>query len=76
MTLLKLAHPLLHRPPEHTGTAQERLQGVCFDTQRPSQGKVLPGGMKIKNGNLFGANQIGDDFSNGVKDVARFDALD
>jgi len=75
LSFLKLAHPLLDRTPEHTGAAQKRLQGVCFDTQRPGQRKVLPGRMKIENGNFFGANQIGDDFSDGVKDVTRFDTL-
>src|SRR5690349_15294505 len=32
--------------------------------------------MKVEYCNLLGTNQIGDDFSNGVKDVACFNTLD
>jgi len=40
LALLKLAHALLHRAPEQTGAAQERLQRGCFnqsDLQRSPQ---------------------------------------
>src|SRR5260370_29430030 len=75
LAFLELARTLLDRAPEHSGAAQEGLQGVCLNPPRPSQGKNLFDGVIVKNGNLFRADQIGDDFPNTIKYVAPFNAL-
>jgi len=67
LTLLKLAHHCWTARPTFRHRTGKAL-GVCLAPNDQAK-ESLAGGMKIKNG-ISSSQSIGDDFPNGVKNVA------